>query len=71
MFFGKSRTRPKKFDSFPEKLSGGSASNVFAIAEPAMSPKVLLCDAHHFRTPIQNLVGEVLKVLEQISAKKA
>ncbi|RBP78232.1 amino acid ABC transporter ATP-binding protein [Marinomonas rhizomae] len=55
-----------KFDSFPEKLSGGQQQRVAIARALAMSPKVLLCDEITSALDPE-LVGEVLKVLEQLA----
>jgi polar amino acid transport system ATP-binding protein len=56
----------EKFDSFPEKLSGGQQQRVAIARALAMSPKVLLCDEITSALDPE-LVGEVLKVLEQLA----
>ncbi|EAQ63576.1 putative amino acid ABC transporter, ATP-binding protein [Marinomonas sp. MED121] len=55
-----------KFDSYPEKLSGGQQQRVAIARALAMSPKVLLCDEITSALDPE-LVGEVLKVLEQLA----
>lgn len=56
----------EKFDSFPDKLSGGQQQRVAIARALAMSPKVLLCDEITSALDPE-LVGEVLKVLEQLA----
>jgi polar amino acid transport system ATP-binding protein len=56
----------EKFDSFPEKLSGGQQQRVAIARALAMSPKVLLCDEITSALDPE-LVGEVLKILEQLA----
>jgi len=56
----------EKFDSYPEKLSGGQQQRVAIARALAMSPKVLLCDEITSALDPE-LVGEVLKVLEQLA----
>ncbi|MGB3383478.1 MAG: amino acid ABC transporter ATP-binding protein [Marinomonas sp.] len=55
-----------KFDSHPEKLSGGQQQRVAIARALAMSPKVLLCDEITSALDPE-LVGDVLKVLEQLA----
>ena len=57
-----------KFDRFPDKLSGGQQQRVAIARALAMSPKVLLCDEITSALDPE-LVGEVLKVLEQLAAE--
>lgn len=56
----------EKFDSYPEKLSGGQQQRVAIARALAMSPKVLLCDEITSALDPE-LVGDVLKVLEQLA----
>ena len=55
-----------KFDSYPEQLSGGQQQRVAIARALAMSPKVLLCDEITSALDPE-LVGEVLKVVEQLA----
>ncbi|WP_413112201.1 amino acid ABC transporter ATP-binding protein [Thaumasiovibrio sp. DFM-14] len=57
-----------KFDAYPENLSGGQQQRVAIARALAMSPKVLLCDEITSALDPE-LVGEVLKVLEQLKAE--
>ena len=56
----------EKFDAFPDRLSGGQQQRVAIARALAMSPKVLLCDEITSALDPE-LVGEVLKVLEQLA----
>jgi polar amino acid transport system ATP-binding protein len=58
----------EKIDQYPEKLSGGQQQRVAIARALAMSPKVLLCDEITSALDPE-LVGEVLKVLEQLAAE--
>ena len=53
---------------FPSELSGGQQQRVAIARALAMSPKVLLCDEITSALDPE-LVGEVLKVLEQLAAE--
>lgn len=56
----------EKFDNYPEELSGGQQQRVAIARALAMSPKVLLCDEITSALDPE-LVGDVLKVLEQLA----
>lgn len=56
----------EKFDRYPEELSGGQQQRVAIARALAMSPKVLLCDEITSALDPE-LVGEVLRVLEQLA----
>jgi len=57
-----------KFDQYPDRLSGGQQQRVAIARALAMSPKVLLCDEITSALDPE-LVGEVLRVLEQLAAE--
>ena len=56
-----------RLDYYPANLSGGQQQRVAIARALAMSPKVLLCDEITSALDPE-LVGEVLKVLEQLAA---
>lgn len=55
-----------KIDQYPDRLSGGQQQRVAIARALAMSPKVLLCDEITSALDPE-LVGEVLKVLEELA----
>jgi polar amino acid transport system ATP-binding protein len=56
----------EKFDSYPDKLSGGQLQRVAIARALAMRPKVLLCDEITSALDPE-LVNEVLRVVEQLA----
>lgn len=58
----------EKIDEYPDCLSGGQQQRVAIARALAMSPKVLLCDEITSALDPE-LVGEVLRVLEQLASE--
>ncbi|MFC0267633.1 amino acid ABC transporter ATP-binding protein [Kushneria aurantia] len=58
----------EKFDAWPEQLSGGQQQRVAIARALALSPRVLLCDEITSALDPE-LVGDVLRVLEQLASE--
>ncbi len=58
----------EKFDAWPDQLSGGQQQRVAIARALAMGPAVLLCDEITSALDPE-LVGEVLRVVEQLAAE--